>query len=225
MLDNIRAVIFDLDGTLVDSMGMWKDIDIEYLEQFGQEMPEELQKDIEGISVVQTAVYFKETFDIPKTIPEMIDDWNRMAYDKYMYDVELKEGAGDFLDYLQEHGIYMAIATSNTKALTEAALYSHHILSYFDVIVTGEDIHNGKPEPDVYLRASELLGIEPEECLVFEDIPAGILAGLNADMRVCGVRDGYSQYCEKEKKELAHYYINSYEDILNGTYEVLRDGE
>lgn len=72
MLDNIRAVIFDLDGTLVDSMGMWKDIDIEYLGQFGLEMPEELQKNIEGISVIQTAIYFKENFDIPKSIPEMI---------------------------------------------------------------------------------------------------------------------------------------------------------
>lgn len=225
MLDNIRAVIFDLDGTLVDSMGMWKDIDIEYLGQFGLEMPEELQKNIEGISVIQTAIYFKENFDIPKSIPEMIEDWNRMAYDKYMYDVELKDGALDFLEYLQEQGIYMAIATSNTKTLTNAALYSHHILHYFDVIVTGEDIHNGKPDPDVYLRASELLGIEPKDCLVFEDIPAGILAGLNADMHVCGVRDDYSEYCEHEKRKLAHYYIQSFEDILDGTYEVLNDVE
>ena len=82
MLKNKKAVIFDLDGTLVDSMWMWKAIDIEYLGRFGIELPATLQKDIEGKSFSETAVYFKETFKLPDSLEKIKSDWNRMAYDK-----------------------------------------------------------------------------------------------------------------------------------------------
>ena len=87
MLDEIQAVIFDLDGTLVDSMWMWKDIDIEYLRQYGIELPETLQQDIEGMSFTETATYFKETFQIPKSLEEIKQDWYDMAYEKYAHEV------------------------------------------------------------------------------------------------------------------------------------------
>ena len=89
MLVNIKAVIFDLDGSLVDSMWIWRDIDIENLGRFGIELPKELQTEIEGKSFSETADYFKERFDIPDSLEQMKEDWNRMAWDKYMNEVML----------------------------------------------------------------------------------------------------------------------------------------
>ena len=79
----------------------------------------------------------------------------------------------------------------------------------------------GKPAPDVYLKAAESLQTSPENCLVFEDVPMGILAGKNAGMKVCAVEDEFSKVQEKKKRELADYYIQNYNDIQDKTYEVL----
>ena len=92
MMDGIEAVIFDLDGSLVDSMWIWKDIDIEYLGRFGLEPPAGLQSEIEGMSFSETAGYFKERFRLPDSVEKIKEDWNRMAWDKYMSQVPLKEG-------------------------------------------------------------------------------------------------------------------------------------
>ena len=97
MMDGIEAVIFDLDGSLVDSMWIWKDIDIEYLGRFGLEPPVGLQSEIEGMSFSETAGYFKERFRLPDSVEKIKEDWNRMAWDKYMSQVPLKEGVREYL--------------------------------------------------------------------------------------------------------------------------------
>lgn len=109
MLKNIEAVIFDLDGTLVDSMWMWKTIDIEYLARFGLEFPQDLQSSIEGMSFSETAVYFKKRFNLPDSIDQIKSDWNQMAWDKYLYEVPLKEGVREFLEYLKERQFPQAL--------------------------------------------------------------------------------------------------------------------
>ena len=177
MLKNKKAVIFDLDGTLVDSMWMWKAIDIEYLGRFGFELPATLQKDIEGMSFSETAVYFKETFHIPDSLEKIKSDWNEMAYNKYTKEVPLKKGAKEFLDYCKKNGIKLGIATSNSKELVEATLEALHIRDYFDCVMTACEVASGKPAPDIYLAVAEKTKVSPAECLVFEDIEMGILAG------------------------------------------------
>jgi len=93
MLKNIKAVIFDLDGSLVDSMWVWPQIDIEYLARFGHKPPEEgLQSEIDGMSFSETAEWFKANFQIPDSIEKIKDDWNKMAWDKYENEVTLKPG-------------------------------------------------------------------------------------------------------------------------------------
>lgn len=222
MLNDVKAVIFDLDGTLVDSMGIWRDIDIEYLGRFGFTMPDNLQEEISGISVVETAAYFKKTFDIKDSIEAIINDWDLLAYEKYHSEIELKEGVLKFLEYLRSKDIDCGIATSNSRQLTHAVLNGRNISEYFKTIVTGEDISNGKPKPDIYYEAAGRLRVLPECCLAFEDIPHGILAAANAGMKVCAVEDDFSSGELPIKKQLANYYIKTYYDIFNGTYEELR---
>ena len=213
MLENIKAVIFDLDGSLVDSMWIWRDIDIAYLGRFGIELPKELQTEIEGKSFSETAVYFKERFDIPDSLEQMKEDWNRMAWDKYMNEVMLKPGADVFLHHCLDKGIKLGIANSNSRQLVEAVANARGFGKDFDCIMTACEVEKGKPSPDIYLAVADKLGVEPEECLVFEDITPGIMAGKNAGMRVCAVEDDYSMHQIEEKKALADYYIRDYYEI------------
>ena len=219
MLKNKKAVLFDLDGTLVDSMGVWGQIDVEYLSMHGYEVPEGLQQEIEGIPFTEVAVYFRRRFQLADSLEEIMQTWLDMAMDKYCHEIPLKKGTQEFLSFLSEKGIHMAVVSSNHLELIRACLEAHQIAGYFPVIITADDVEKGKPEPDVYLEAARRLGVKPEDCLVFEDIVPGIMAGKNAGMKVCAVEDTYSEYQKKEKKEYADYYIHSFEDVINGTYE------
>ena len=214
MLQNIKAVIFDLDGSLVDSMWMWRAIDIEYLGRFGIPLPEDLQSRIEGMSFSETAVYFKEHFSIPDSIDRIKEDWNRMAWDKYANEVPLKPGIPEFLERCREEGIKLGIATSNSRQLVENIAKVHNLRDYFSCIMTGCDVAHGKPSPDIYLAVAEELDCPPSQCLVFEDIIPGIQAGKAAGMRVCAVEDAYSVNDRERKKALADYYISDYYAIL-----------
>ena len=214
MLTNIDAVIFDVDGTIADSMWMWKQIDIEYLGRFGIELPSDLQKSIEGMSFRETAVYFKERFGISDSIERMMNDWNEMAAHKYQYEIPLKKGALEFIESCKEKGILLGIATSNSVELLSYLLKAHKIEELFDVIITGSDGLKGKPAPDMFLEAAKRLNVSNHKCLVFEDIIPGILAGKRAGMTVCAIDDLYSKDAIIEKKEAADYFIESFEEIL-----------
>ena len=209
-----EAVIFDLDGSMVDSMWIWKEIDIEYLGKFGISLPENLQECIEGMSFGETAAYFKERFEIPSTLEEIKADWNRMARDKYAFEVPVKKGVQELLDYCRKQGIKTGIATSNSRELVETLVKAHHFEHYFDCIMTACDVSKGKPAPDIYLAVAEALSVSPENCLVFEDIIPGIQAGLSAGMKVCAVYDKYSEYQDEEKRRLADYYIFDFMELM-----------
>lgn len=215
MLHDIKAVIFDLDGSLVDSMWIWKEIDIEYLGKFGIPLPDNLQTKIEGMSFSETAVYFKERFRIPDSVEQMKEDWNRMAWDKYLHQVPLKDGIPEFLEGCRKRGILLGIATSNSRQLVENIAGVHGLHNFFQCIMTGCEVARGKPSPDIYLAVSDRLKVSPDQCLVFEDILPGIQAGKNAGMRVCAVEDEYSLADRAQKEALADYYITTYRGLWN----------
>lgn len=209
-----EAILFDMDGTLVDSMWMWEAIDVEYLAKFGKELPDDLQKCLEGKSFSETAVYMKERFQIPDSTEEMKAEWNRMACEKYRHEVPYKPGAPEFLQQCREKGIRLGIATSNSRELVEVAAESLALYDYFACILTACEVKRGKPAPDVYLAVAERLGVSPEKCLVFEDVVPGIQAGKAAGMQVCAVRDASSKASEEEIRALADYYIEDYRELL-----------
>ncbi len=216
LMDGISAVIFDLDGSLVDSMGVWREIDVEYLGRFGLEVPEDLQRSIEGFSFSETALYFQKRFALPFDTETIQADWSRMAWGKYLTQVRLKPGVKEFLDACRREGILLGIATSNSRDLTEHVADVHGLRRYFSCIVTACEVGKGKPAPDIYLAVAAGLGVSPENCLVFEDILPGIQAGKSAGMRVCAVDDAYSRDQEGAKKECAHFFIRDYRELLCG---------
>ena len=212
---DIDAVIFDLDGTVADSMWMWTDIDIEYLSRFGFEFDKQLQADIAGMSILETAVYFKETYQIPYSTDRIIQDWILMSIDKYRHEVPLKPLARELLTFFRSRGLKTAIASSNAIDMIEACLEANSIRDQFDRIVTSDQVERGKPWPDVYLYAAEQLGAAPERCLVFEDIPEGILAGNAAGMKTVAVYDEFSKDQDDEKRRLADLYICDFGEFLS----------
>lgn len=221
MIEHIQAVIFDIDGTLVDSMGVWYDIDVEYFKLLGIPMPATIQKDIEGMSFTETAIYFKETFHITdKTIEDIKLDWIRMAHEKYLYEIKEKPGAGEYINFLKERGIKTGCATSNDRNLALAALQPHGWLEKMDAVRTACEVNAGKPAPDIYLKVAEDLGVAPENCLVFEDIPNGMRAGKAAGMTVVGVEDESAKKHKEEIDSICDYFIKDYFEILEGKLEV-----
>lgn len=219
MLKDKQAVIFDLDGTLVDSMWMWEAIDVEYLGRYGHTLPEELQTQIEGMSFTETAIFIKERFQIPDSIEKMKADWLEMAREKYRTQVPLKKGALSFLQMLKKRGLRIGIATSNGVELVREVLESLNITPYFDSVHTCCEVKRGKPAPDIYLLVARELGVDPGACLVFEDVVAGIMAGKNAGMTTCAVEDTCSLAQTKEKMELADYYIKDYFEVIRQEQE------
>lgn len=209
-INNYKAVIFDLDGTLIDSMGMWREIDVEYLGRFGITVPKDLQTTINGMQFSEIAVYFKEEFGIKDSVEKIGEDWVKMARDKYEHTIPLMPGAFEFLSFLENENIPCAIASSNHLDLIEAILEHHGVRSCFKAIVTCDDACAGKPDPAVYRLAAGKLGIPEKDCLVFEDIPVGILAGKRAGMDVCAIRDPHSAKSFSEIERLADFAIDDF---------------
>lgn len=201
-VNHYDAIIFDLDGTLIDSMWIWDDIDEVYLKDRGFVLPKDLKKSIEGMSVDEVAYYFKERFNLKENIDEMKHQWSNMARDYYKNKIKLKAGVSDFLNGLSEKNKKLAIGTSNFLELTELVLESNNIKSFFQTIKTSNDVGKGKPEPDLFLKLAEELGVIPEKCLVFEDTHSGVIAAKRAGMDVYSVFDEASRpYMEEIKSD------------------------
>lgn len=220
MLTGKKAVIFDMDGSLVDSMWIWPEVDRIYMEKYHLTEPATFHRDIEGKSYTETAQYFVDTFQtLDRTVEQVMQEWRDMTIRLYATEVFPKPGAVEFLKAMKKQGVLLGIATSNDRTIADAALQARHLAPYFDSIRTSCEVSAGKPAPDVYLKVAEDLRIEPSSCLVFEDVPNGILAGKNAGMEVCAVDDEFSRGLEAEKKHLADYFIRDFNDILRHTYE------
>ena len=214
MLTNIKAAIFDLDGTLIDSMWIWEQIDIDYLSSKGFEQPENLKDEINHLSFQETAVYFKNRFNLDDPIETILETWHTLAFTHYSKDVTLKKGVIPFLDYLKNSGIKIGLATSNHKSLLEAALNCTGIQDYFDSITTTDEVSKGKNNPDVYLLAASKLGVIPNECIVFEDILEAVRGAKLADMKVVAMHDKSADYQKHDLMCIADKYIYDFNEML-----------
>lgn len=213
MLNNIKAAIFDLDGTLINSMWVWEKIDMDFLLKRGLGVPFDLKDNIEHLSYFETAKYFKERFNLTDDIQSIMDEWNNMAFDEYANNIKLKSGAKEYLSYLKSLGIKIALATSNSVKLLEIVLKNNGIYEYFDVITTTNEVSRGKNFPDIYLLSAQKLGVFPEECIVFEDIFPAVIGAKSAGMKVVGVNDEYSKHQRENIVSAADYFIYKYDDL------------
>ncbi|WP_051569281.1 HAD family hydrolase [Alkaliphilus transvaalensis] len=213
IFDNIDGVIFDLDGTLIDSMGIWLQIDADYLGARGIAVPNNMNKMTEGKSFTEVANLFKETFKLEESIEEIKAEWIGMAKDYYANKIPLKAGAEELLVQLKTQGKKVGLGTSCSRDLAMAVLKQHNLLTYFQTIVTSCEVPKGKPSPDVFLKGAELLKISAEKTLVFEDTIAGVQAAKAAGMKVVALYDLHAEEDQEELRNLADYYLESIEEL------------
>jgi HAD superfamily hydrolase (TIGR01509 family) len=214
MLKNIKAVIFDMDGTIIDSMWVWKQVDIDFLKQRNIDVPDDLQKAIGGLSFTETAQYFKSRFNLEDDIDSIKNQWIGMVRDYYTSVIEAKKGVKEFLEYLLKHGYIIGMATSNFPELVEAVLKRNNLIDYFSEIVTTCEVPRDKSYPDVFLETARRLGVSPEECLVFEDTLSAVTGARAAGMKVIGVYDNLGTCTPEELSQATDYLIEHFEDIV-----------
>ena len=213
-LNNIKAAIFDLDGTLVDSMWVWKQIDIDYLSSKGHDVPNNLNDEITHLSFSQTAEYFKKRFSIEDSIEDIMNTWDTMAYNHYKNNVKLKPNALNYLKKLKNSGIKLGLATSSSTSLLTATLINNNAFDLFDAITVTDEVKKSKSNPDIYLLAAKKLGVSPSECMVYEDIIAAVEGVKLAGMKVTGVYDEHAKHQIELLKKECDNYIYSYEELL-----------
>ena len=181
---------FDLDGTLLDSNGVWLDIDISFLGRHGiSPVPEDYTDYVTHHTFHDAAEYTRTRFALPMTGAEIVADWREMAREAYGGKLPLKPGARDFLVRANGAGTRCALLTSCIPELCQSALEAHRLSSLLERVLTTAELGLEKRDPALYLRAAELCGAMPEECILFDDSPVYCAAAKAAGWQVRGVAD------------------------------------
>lgn len=202
-----EAAIFDLDGTLLNSMDIWEKIDVAFLQKRSLSIPADYVTEICARSFEAAAQYTIDLFGLSETASGIIEEWNEMAAHEYAYNVKLLPYTLDYLLCLKSNGIKLAVATGLPKELFLPCLENNSILGLFDILCSTDEVMFGKESPDVFELAAKKLQTAHERCIVFDDVLPAIKSAKQANMIACGVYDKYSARHRAEMERLADYYI------------------
>jgi HAD superfamily hydrolase (TIGR01509 family) len=191
--DRYRGAIFDLDGTLADSMGLWEGLSREWLRMKGREAPEGLSRVLNSMTIRESTDYMIRHFTPDETPEGIAAQWEAMVIDRYRESIPLKDGAEALLRRLSERGLKLALASSCIPAAAEAFLAARNIRRYFSAILFTDQVKRNKSFPDIWLAAAEKLGLPPGDCVVFEDLYAALPGVRAAGMGFAAV---YDDSCE-----------------------------
>ena len=215
MIVRLQSAIFDMDGTLLDSMGMWRKLGMTLLLRHGVQPPADLEERLKFLNMLEGVALCKEIGNLPGTVEELTGEiWDEVN-DFYRNRVQVKPGVVKFLSLLKMEGVWMYIATATDRPLAEAALRCAGIDGYFRGIVTTQEAGQTKREgPAVYERALRRLRSTKKDTVVFEDVLHCIKTAKAAGFRVAAVYDPYEEN-QEEIRRLSDYYIESFEEMFS----------
>ena len=218
--NNIKGIIFDLDGTLIDSMQIWYEIDKRFLMENGVENPtRDISEKVKKMTVVQSSDFFIREFNLKCTREYVIQRIEELVRIEYEENIPLKPYAIELLDYFDSRGIPYGIATATYSSVAEAVLKRHRIYDKMKFLLTDAEYPKGKKFPDIFLGAAEILGTKPNETLVVEDSLHSIVTAKNAGFITAAVYDKASAPDRHEIEKLSNYYFLSLKELKGESYE------
>ena len=206
----IAGAIFDLDGTLLDTMHMWNNLCPDYLTARGIQPEADILSVIRTMTAIQAVGYIHDKYKLTDSVSKIVDDITKTTYEFYAHKAMLKPGAEEFVRKLQSRGIKMCIATSSEKLLAAASLERCGIAGCFEGVLTCTEVGAGKDKPDIFNKACELLGTPKAHTWVFEDSLYAARTAGQAGFRVCGVYDEYESE-QNSLRQLCDAYITSFD--------------
>eukprot|EP00768_Dysnectes_brevis_P003492 gnl/Dysnectes_brevis/2488_a2976_1520.p1 GENE.gnl/Dysnectes_brevis/2488_a2976_1520~~gnl/Dysnectes_brevis/2488_a2976_1520.p1 ORF type:complete len:253 (+),score=62.39 gnl/Dysnectes_brevis/2488_a2976_1520:27-785(+) len=212
VIKDIDFFVFDYDGTLVDSLSAWDDVDRIFFEKRGMVVPLHWFDDISGYNLRQCAEYVRDRFKITETPEEIMKEWIDLATGLYRDVIKPVPGVIELLDYLKQQGKRIGIASALSKDLITVSLTSLKLGHYFETVVTTADVESRKPEPAVYLECIKRLDGESSRAVVFEDTLAGLEGGRRAGCRTVAVLTGGKK--EQAKRDSSTYAVRDMYDLI-----------
>lgn len=214
MKKDYSTVIFDLDGTLIDSISAWEDVDTKWLIMHGITPTGEILDKFKTMEFSDAAIYAQKELGVKESAEVLFSEWTTLVFEAYSKLIPLKPFAGEILEKYKKEGKKILLATSCKKECCLAALKNLGIEEYFDTIVFTDDVGLGKAYPDIYLRCAEVAGENCENCLVFDDIYDALKSAHKAGMDFCTVYDKATSRPLSAMKEEAEYFIESFSELL-----------
>ncbi len=229
-MNNIKYVIFDLDGTLIDSNKMQNDLDVQLVHHFDKEITKEniikerdnFFKKTKGIDIyLDYCAYLKKKYHIKMTSDEILEK-RRELERKEALKIKLKDNASEFIKFLKKRGIHLALATVSRREILDIYMNENENISElidfkncFEVTITKDDVKYKKPNPEIYLKILEKLGVNDlTQCLVIEDSLNGVKAAKNAGLKVISIYDDYSIKDKDEINKISDYYGQNYQELM-----------
>ena len=207
-----RFAIFDMDGTLIDSMEFWKNLALEYLSSKGiKQVSEDLLQKIKPMTMSESAALFREVFGLSGDVEA---EMNAMMDEHYRNDIPLKNGVRAYLDMLHRKGVRMCVASATAEQLMESCLSRLEIRDYFAFLLSCETVGAGKTSPLVYHEAAKRLQANPNEIAVYEDALYAVKTAKNAGYYVIGVYDESAAKNWEAVTKIADEVIVNWEEQL-----------
>ena len=203
----IQGAVFDVDGTLLDSMYVWKDVGDRYLRSKGVVPQPDMEERVRTMSMPQVAEYCRREYGLTESPQQIIDEINGLVLQSYREEVQPKKGVPELLDALKARGIKLAVATASDRCLIESALERTGLLPRFDVFLTCTEVGEGKDSPAIFYKAAELLACRPEDTVIFEDSLYAMKTAKAAGFRVAAIADASAAHEEKEIQETADWFV------------------
>lgn len=206
-------LIFDLDGTLIDSNGVWVEVDKTFLGRRNAPYTQEYYEGVAHTILQNCAVFTKEYLHLEESCEEIIAEWMELARDAY-HNVPLKPYVREYLDRCQAAGHRMAVFTACVPEHCQAALSHHRLEPYFERILYAQELGADKKSPEIFRRAAQLLGVRPNQCVLFDDSLSACRGAKAAGMTVVGIQDLVFRNAEPDMREVCDQYITGFQELL-----------
>ena len=211
---DIKAVILDMDGTLIDSTSLWHEIDKQFFAKRNMELPEDYAKNIVHLGLKEAARFTKETYGIKESEQEIMDEWHQLSIDMYCHDIQLKEGAIELLELFKKNNVPMAIATANDDTLYMPCIKRLGIGDYFNFIADVNNVKEGKQSAKIYEFLADKMGSKKENTLVIEDMPTCVKTAFDNGFLTVAVFDNASKAYDEQKRKHSHLFVKNFYELI-----------